>query len=75
MEEPVRCSVCGEIIGVYEPLLVLTEHVARTTSRASEPGLRPRAGVQLLHRDCGSDAVALGRSVSDAAVTQPRQGP
>jgi hypothetical protein len=34
-----RCGHCGEVIGVYEPLVVLTEREARESSLAAEPQL------------------------------------
>jgi hypothetical protein len=45
------CHRCGEQIGVYEPLVVVTRAGARTTSRAAEPGLEASAGTYY-HRDC-----------------------
>jgi hypothetical protein len=35
--EPPRCSVCDDVIGVYEPLVQLGDGFARRTSRAAEP--------------------------------------
>ncbi len=32
-----RCRSCGEVIGVYEPLIVIEEDEPRETSRAREP--------------------------------------
>ena len=43
--------LCGERIGVYEPMIVITPYGARRTSRAREPTL-PRSGAILLHNDC-----------------------
>lgn len=36
---PVRCHHCGDVIGVYEPLVVMTETGTRETSLAAEPDL------------------------------------
>ena len=36
---PLRCARCGEIIGVYEPLIHLADGIARKSSRAAEPDL------------------------------------
>jgi hypothetical protein len=41
---PLRCQVCGALIGVYEPLMVRGDGIVRETSRASEPDLSPIAG-------------------------------
>lgn len=45
------CEVCGDVIGVYEPLVMRTIESERTTSRAAEPELRARAGAYF-HREC-----------------------
>ncbi len=36
---PVRCQHCGDVIGVYEPLVLLTDSDRRETSLAAEPDL------------------------------------
>jgi hypothetical protein len=36
-----HCRLCGEVIGVYEPLVAFTSSGSRTTSRAAEPELDP----------------------------------
>jgi hypothetical protein len=36
MEGTQKCRHCGEVIGAYEPMIVLTEGKARRTSRAAE---------------------------------------
>jgi hypothetical protein len=46
-----RCQGCGEVIGVYEPLVAYDGSGAHTTSRAAEPGLRASTAVYY-HRDC-----------------------
>jgi hypothetical protein len=45
------CSICGDVIGMYEPLIVVEEHQARQTSRAAEPALTRERGIHY-HRDC-----------------------
>lgn len=40
-----RCRRCGDVIGVYEPIILLVEGRSRETSRATEPD----AGT---HGDC-----------------------
>lgn len=54
------CEVCGETIGVYEPLVVYTGAGARTTSRAAEPELKA-TGSFAYHRGCYA-ALTLSRS-------------
>jgi hypothetical protein len=52
--EPIRrllCEVCGDVIGVYEPLVMRTTESERTTSRAAEPELRARDGAYF-HHEC-----------------------
>ncbi len=51
MTEPLRCHDCGEVIGVYEPLITLVDGRARETSLAveSEPG---GPGANCYHRAC-----------------------
>jgi hypothetical protein len=55
-----RCQDCGEVIGVYEPIVAYDGSGARTTSRAAEPDLRANAAA-CYHRDCY------------AAIEQPRR--
>jgi len=49
--EAFRCERCGDLIGVYEPLVVCIEGLARTTSRAAEPDLEAM-GATHYHRAC-----------------------
>jgi len=49
--EAFRCEHCGDLIGVYEPLVVCSEGGTRTTSRAAEPDLEA-AGATHYHRAC-----------------------
>lgn len=44
------CEHCAEIIGVYEPLFVMSNSHGRLTSRAAEPDLPPCG--RYLHRSC-----------------------
>jgi hypothetical protein len=50
------CEICGDVIGVYEPLVMRTIESERATSRAAEPELRARDGAYF-HRTC-HDAAA-----------------
>lgn len=45
------CAFCGERIGVYEPIMVVTETGERHSSLAGEPGLRENSG-PMLHAAC-----------------------
>lgn len=47
----VLCAACGDVIGVYEPMIVITAGGARKTSRAREPELTQDDGI-LLHAHC-----------------------
>jgi hypothetical protein len=46
-----RCARCGEVIGVYERLVVTGGHGNRVTSRAAEPDLPYEPGARL-HERC-----------------------
>lgn len=39
MDNSPTCAHCGEVIGVYEPIIVVQSGDARETSRAAEPEL------------------------------------
>ena len=45
------CALCGEVIGVFEPLIRHLEGRADETSLAAQPGLEVGAG-DLYHRPC-----------------------
>lgn len=55
-----RCGLCGEAIGVYEPLIAIEHGRARQTSRAAEPALASAPG-DYRHLDCHE---RRGRSVA-----------
>ncbi|HME03914.1 MAG TPA: hypothetical protein VKG38_12910 [Solirubrobacteraceae bacterium] len=51
MKTPLRCHHCDDVIGMYEPMVVLCDGQARDSSRSVEPdggGL----GSECYHRDC-----------------------
>ncbi len=50
-EQLPRCTVCDDVIGVYEPLVHLDHEFARRTSRAAEPGVTSSGG-QSFHLGC-----------------------
>jgi hypothetical protein len=45
-----RCRRCGDVIGVYEPLLVVLDGQATLTSRAADPDVAARG--THFHREC-----------------------
>lgn len=50
-EKRSTCDYCGEAIGVYEPVVVVVDGIARESSRAAEPWIgTPPA--RLFHRTC-----------------------
>lgn len=53
-----RCERCGEVIGVYEPLVLVTEEGSRTTSAAAEPHVVEESGARF-HRACHQDPLGL----------------
>lgn len=55
--ERFQCEGCGDVIGVYEPLVVCSGRSTRTTSRAAEPDLRGSDGAHY-HRDCHAKSVS-----------------
>ncbi len=56
-----ECKHCGELIGVYEPMFVVTEAQARETSPAAEQGLGEMLG------DCYHDGCYWEVHGEDAA--------
>jgi hypothetical protein len=51
MNRTVRCRHCEDVIGVYEPMIVLCDGRVRDTSRATEPNVGGDAS-EYYHRDC-----------------------
>lgn len=51
-----RCHRCGDVIGVYDPLVHLAGQTARRTSRAAEPDIAHAAG-RIYHDACYQLAV------------------
>jgi hypothetical protein len=48
---PPRCDLCAEVIGVYEPLIVLVDGQAIETSRAANRTVTA-LGEECYHRGC-----------------------
>jgi hypothetical protein len=49
---PPRCELCGEVIGVYEPLIYVHANGVHESSRAASPGLSAGASGSLYHAAC-----------------------
>jgi len=52
--EPLRCVHCGDVIGVYEPLIALAHGRARETSVAAE-AVPADSQAECYHRACYDD--------------------
>ena len=64
MNEPLRCAHCGDVIGVYEPLIALAEGRARETSLAAEPAAADWTA-DCYHRACYEHQRCAGPSESE----------
>ncbi len=51
MREPIRCRHCGDVVGVYEPLVALIGGSAHETSLAVDATLAEREA-DFYHRAC-----------------------
>jgi hypothetical protein len=51
MDRPLRCHHCDDVIGAYEPMIVLTDGQARDTSRAAEQDAGGAVG-ECYHHAC-----------------------
>ncbi len=49
--DQLRCAHCGDVIGIYEPLVAIDDGGVRETSCAAEADLTPLDGTHL-HRTC-----------------------
>ncbi len=54
-----RCTVCGEVIGVYEPAVLSSEQGEMRTSRAAEHDRPPRGAAY--HQECHAAATAAAK--------------
>jgi len=50
--ERVRCTHCGEVIGVYEPVIHVVGGRPEKTSRAAEPSLSTGSAGPIYHLLC-----------------------
>ena len=55
MDRTLRCQHCQHVIGSYEPMIVLTDGEARSTSRAAEHDRGEPVG-ESYHRTCYAQA-------------------
>lgn len=62
VDDRLRCNFCGDVIGVYEPLMHVFGGTTRPTSRAADPGLSLAAG-EHYHLAC-YDGLGSGPSAS-----------
>jgi hypothetical protein len=59
MGKPMKCRGCGDVIGYYEPLVLLIDGQPRTTSAAAEPQVGDAPG-EHFHRACYAEDRAAG---------------
>jgi hypothetical protein len=52
-----RCGHCGEVIGIYEPLVLAHGGLVRATSVAGEPRIAAEPG-ERFHRACYAETSA-----------------
>ncbi len=57
MQQPMICARCGDVIGVYEPVVLLADGQQRTTSAAAEPRIGDELG-ERFHRACCAQSPA-----------------
>lgn len=57
MEDALRCPVCSDVIGTYEPVIAVGGSRHRRTSLAREPQLVAGEDV-ILHHECAPDLLA-----------------
>jgi hypothetical protein len=67
VQRRLHCGRCGEVIGIYEPLVVLEDGAARQTSYAAEPGLI-EMGEAVFHRACHEQLAKEGGAVQRASA-------
>jgi hypothetical protein len=51
MDRPMRCLRCGDVIGYYEPLMLVAQGQEQLTSAAADPQIAERRGA-LFHHAC-----------------------
>ena len=53
-----KCDHCADVIGVYEPLILVCGDEVRETSRAADPKLHAQPG-ERYHRTCYLERAGL----------------
>ena len=72
MGESVHCDECGEVIGIYEPLVTLVDGRPHETSRAAAS--RPASdGGEFYHRACFGRRRHAGEIGPSGAAEEPPQ--
>lgn len=66
----VVCPLCGDVIGAYEPLLVVGGGVARRSSLLREPLLASGENV-IVHHACGLELGISGLEGGRPATAEP----
>jgi hypothetical protein len=67
MQDWLRCSACGDALGVYEPLVAISRGSGRITSLAREPNVQSGTDA-LVHRNCALEGRATQAGLSAAAA-------
>lgn len=67
MEGVLHCEHCGEVIGVYEPMVAVEGARERVSSLALEP-LPHTPGMRCFHRECFPAAAGSHRRARDEAT-------
>lgn len=62
-----RCAHCGELLGVYEPLVILIDGLNHGTTSLAVLGEPPDNRLALLHQACHQGAAFDTPSQPDAA--------
>jgi hypothetical protein len=70
MTDRVVCPLCGDVIGVYEPLLVVGGGFGRRSSLVREPMLGSGEDV-IVHHACGLELGISGLEGAKSATTEP----
>ena len=65
LDDRLRCALCGDVIGVYEPLVVRDDAGLRETSIAREPTV-PALCDEGFHRGCFADRQSFSSPRSSA---------
>lgn len=64
-----RCPACGDALGIYEPVVAISQGRGRVTSLAREPDVGA-AGETLVHRTCAIEGRAATAGLSATAAAE-----